>query len=87
RPARDGVKADDRPRKLTWRENQELAALPARIEALEEEQAALHARLADPALYRQAGGEVPALQARLAALATELSDTYARWEDLEGRRG
>ncbi len=79
--------ADDKPRKLTWKENQELAALPARIEALEGEQAALHARLADPDLYRQAGGEVPALQARLAALAAALAAAYARWEELEGRRG
>ncbi|MBK8167795.1 MAG: ATP-binding cassette domain-containing protein [bacterium] len=86
RPARDAA-GDDKPRKLTWKEGQELAALPARIEELEGEQAALHARLADPAQYRQAGGEVPALQARLAALETELGAAYARWEELEGRRG
>ena len=83
----DGAGDPDRPRKLTWKEGQELAALPARIEELEAEQAALHARLADPALYREAGGEVPALQARLAELEAGLAAVYARWEELEGRRG
>jgi ABC transport system ATP-binding/permease protein len=77
----------DQPRKLTWKENQELTALPARIEQLETEQAGLHARLADPALYREAGAEVPALQARLAELEAELAVVYARWEELESRRG
>ena len=81
------VGGEDKPRKLTWKENQELQALPARIEALETEQAALHARLADPALYRDAGGEVPGLQARLAELEAELGGVYARWEELEERKG
>jgi ATP-binding cassette subfamily F protein uup len=75
-----------RARKLTWKENQELTALPVKIEDLENEQAAIHGRLADPLLYRDAGGEVPDLQRRLAAIGAELAGLYARWEDLEGRR-
>ena len=82
RPAAD----DGRARRLSWKENQELTALPPRIEALEAEQAAIHGRLADPVLYRDAGGEVPELQRRLAAVGTELEGLYARWEDLEARR-
>ncbi|MBK7670619.1 MAG: ATP-binding cassette domain-containing protein [bacterium] len=83
----EAAPAGDKPRKLTWKENQELAGLPAKIEAMEAELAALHGRLADPALYREAGGEVPGLQARLGELAGELATVYARWEDLESRQG
>jgi len=76
--------AKERPRKLTFKENQELAALPERIAALEEEQASLHATLADPAFYRDAGAEVARLNARLAELEGELEEAYGRWEELEG---
>ncbi|MBK7771179.1 MAG: ATP-binding cassette domain-containing protein [bacterium] len=86
-PRPEAAGAADKPRKLTWKENQELAGLPAKIEAMEAELAALHGRLADPALYREAGGEVPGLQARLGELAGELATVYARWEDLESRQG
>ena len=47
-----------RPRKLTFKERQELEALPTRIDALENEQAALHEKLADPAFYREQGDAV-----------------------------
>ncbi|MBK7048174.1 MAG: ATP-binding cassette domain-containing protein [bacterium] len=82
----EAASAGDKPRKLTWKENQELAGLPAKIEAMEAELAALHGRLADPALYREAGGEVPGLQARLGELAGTLATVYARWEELESRQ-
>jgi ATP-binding cassette subfamily F protein uup len=79
--------AADRPRKRSYKESQELAALPARIEALETEQAEVSARLADPRLYQDAPDEVPALTARLAAIEGELPGLYARWEELEGLAG
>jgi ATP-binding cassette subfamily F protein uup len=79
--------ADDKARKLSWKESQELLALPARIEELEGEQAVIHARLADPALYREAGDEVPRLQGRLAEIEAALAIVFARWEELEGRKG
>ncbi|MHB8078622.1 MAG: ATP-binding cassette domain-containing protein [Candidatus Krumholzibacteriia bacterium] len=75
--------AADRPRRLTFRERRELAELPAAIERLEAEQTAVHARLADPELYRSAAGEVPRLRARLAAAEAALAAAYARWEELE----
>ncbi|MEY6431610.1 ATP-binding cassette domain-containing protein [Thioalkalicoccus limnaeus] len=71
--------------RLTYKEGRELAALPARIEALETEQAALQGRLADPAVYQQGGEAIVELNERLATLETELSEAYARWEDLEAR--
>ena len=72
-------------RKLSYKEQRELEALPGRIEALEAEQAALAARLADPGLYAAVGGaEFQALQARHAALDEELLAALERWEALGG---
>ncbi len=71
------------PAKLSYKNQRELAALPAQIEALEAEQADLHARMADPAFYQQAGGGIAVARERLAALETELEAAYARWEALE----
>ncbi len=89
--SRSGVPAAKpaaRPResvKLSYREAQELAALPERIGALEAEQAAITARLSDVALYRDAPDEGRRLQARVAALEAELKAALSRWEELENR--
>jgi len=71
--------------KLGFKEERELAGLPARLEALEREQAEIAGRLADPALYRDRPGEVKALQARHAAIEAELAQLLARWEVLEAK--
>ncbi len=71
------------PRKLTFKEQRELEALPGLIENLEEEKHNLFAALADPELYKTAGQEVAHLQARLDELEAELELAYARWEFLE----
>lgn len=73
----------DKARKLTFKEGKELEGLPARIAALEGEEAALHAKLADPDFYKSAGNAVTTVNERLAALAIELEKVYARWEELE----
>ncbi len=73
----------DRARKLSFNEQRELSSLPAQIETLEQETAALRERFADPALYRENASEVKAVQDRLAAVDTELAAAYARWEALE----
>jgi ATP-binding cassette subfamily F protein uup len=74
-----------RPRRsrLSFKESQELAALPDRITALETEQKTIGERLADPALYRERGSEVGVLQARFDAIERELLDLLARWEALD----
>lgn len=82
-PRRSGERAT----KLSFNEKRELEGLPARIEALEAEQQALHARLADPALYSTAPQEVAQCKARLAALETEIEGAMLRWEALESRAG
>ena len=82
-PAETPRPVKERPRKLTFKENQELAALPERIAALETEQSEILATLADPEFYKSAGAEVARLNARLPQLETELTAAYARWEELE----
>jgi ATP-binding cassette subfamily F protein uup len=71
--------------KLGFKEQRELDALPARIEALEAEQRALEQRLADPALYTAAAQEQAAVQARFAQIETELMAALERWEELGSR--
>jgi ABC transport system ATP-binding/permease protein len=77
----------EKPRKLTFKEERELEALPEQIAALEAEQAALHVRLADPEFYKRAGGEITTINDRLAALEAELEQVYTRWEELESVKG
>ena len=72
-----------RARKLSFAEAKELEALPARIEALEREQADIGRRLADTALYRDQPLEVQGLNQRYAAIGRELATCMARWEALE----
>ncbi len=69
--------------KLSYKESRELEALPARIEALEQEQAAIAERLMDPDLYKSAPGEVSGLQSRSGEIELELERLLVRWEALE----
>jgi ATP-binding cassette subfamily F protein uup len=84
-PARTDNQRDERTRKLSYREQRELEALPSVIEALEAEQAQLHAATSDPAFYQQAGDKIAASVGRLEEVDRELTDCYARWEELEAR--
>jgi len=74
-----------RPQKrrgLGFKEKQELAELPGRIDATEQERERLYASLSDPVLLRD-GAAVARARARLAAIDTELSELTSRWEALE----
>ncbi len=73
----------ERRRKRSYKEQRELEALPQRIETLEHEQAEIHTRLSDAALYRGGGAEVAPLQQRLHDIERELVQAYERWEVLE----
>jgi ABC transport system ATP-binding/permease protein len=79
---RDERRAGERKRRLTFKEQGELAALPDRIDALERERERLYASLADPAVLRD-GAAVSAAKSRLAELDTELPALLERWEALE----
>ncbi len=72
-----------RAAKLSYKETQELNALPARIEALEREQAEVERKLADPGLYRSDPEEVKRTRARYAQIEEELMQALERWTMLE----
>ena len=85
--AEKGKPVRERSKKLSFKEERELEALPERIAALEREQEELHTRLADPEFYRSAGGEVIVVNGRLAELERELEAAFARWDELETAKG
>jgi ATP-binding cassette subfamily F protein uup len=76
-----------KPARLGFRERQELDALPARIEALEAELAALERDAGQADFYQRDGEAIAAAMTRMETLRTEVENAYARWEDLAGRDG
>ncbi|MBQ1782048.1 MAG: ATP-binding cassette domain-containing protein [Gammaproteobacteria bacterium] len=72
-------------RKLSYKEQRELAELPEKIAALETEQAQLQTQAGDGAFYQQPRAEVDKVLARLAALEEEILLALERWEELEQR--
>ncbi len=83
RPPDKGDTKSDRPRRLKFKEQQELAALPEQIEKLDQTIADLHDQMAAPEFYQQPGEAIAAQQANLKQLERQLADAYARWEELE----
>ncbi len=73
----------ERPKKLSYKEQQELEKLPQQIESLDLELAELQQQMANPAVYRQGGAEIATLKGRLAELEAALEQSYARWEALD----
>jgi ATP-binding cassette subfamily F protein uup len=73
-----------RPRKLSYKDQRELDALPERIEVLEAEQTELQARTVEPDFYRNDADTVAAAMRRLADIEAELERAYERWAELEG---
>ena len=71
--------------KLSFKEQRELDALPARIEALEAEQRTLGEQLGGTALYAEAPQRVAEVQARYARIEEELMAALERWEALGNR--
>ncbi|MEY3201109.1 MAG: hypothetical protein RIR70_659, partial [Pseudomonadota bacterium] len=74
-----------KPTKLSFNEKRELESLPTRIAALEEEQMALEVQLADPTTYRERAGDVAKMNARVAAISSELEGLMERWVELESK--
>ncbi len=84
-PPRKAIASADATRRLSFKEKQELADLPQRIEQLETQIAALHEAMAQADFYRQDGQEIARRQTQLSELETQLAAAYARWESLEER--
>ncbi|SAK59836.1 ATP-binding cassette domain-containing protein [Caballeronia ptereochthonis] len=73
--------------KLSFKEQRELEALPARIAELEEEQKAIGAQLEDGSIFAKDAKEGARLSERHAAIEEELLFALERWEELEAKRG
>ena len=73
------------PRKLSYKEQRELEALPARIAALESEQTLIAERLAASEVYINEPASVTGLHARHRVIEDELMQALERWELLGSR--
>src|SRR5450631_14002 len=80
-PARESAAA--KSRKLSYKDQRELDAMPAAIQLLEVEQAKLAAAIGDPELFRRDPAAANAAVQRLQALQQELESAFTRWEVLE----
>jgi len=69
-------------RKLSYKEQRELEALPGQIAELEAEQASLQAQLNGSELYAQGAARIAEVTARVAAIDDELLALMERWEAL-----
>jgi len=74
-------------KKRSFKEQRELESLPALIETLESEIAALHAAMAGSDYFRQPGEVLARDQARLRDLEARLAAAFTRWEALEADAG
>jgi ATP-binding cassette subfamily F protein uup len=72
-----------KPRKLSYKDQRELDAMPAAIQLLEAEQAQLSASIGDPDFFRRDPAAAGAAVRRLQSVQQELEAAFARWEALE----
>lgn len=72
-------------KKLSNKEQRELDELPKQIAALETEQQAISAQLADPDLYKRKAAEVKRLRERFAEIDELLMGALEKWEVIEAR--
>jgi ATP-binding cassette subfamily F protein uup len=70
-------------RKLSYKEKQEINALPDSIEKMESQLQKLHEAMADPAFYKKNQTEIAATGAKADELQKLLDNAYARWQELE----
>ena len=77
------AKRGNNNRRLSYKEQRELEALPGKIESLEAEQAELHAVLSNPAFYQPPHDKIAVTMERLKGVTDELEACYARWQSLE----
>jgi ABC transport system ATP-binding/permease protein len=81
-----GAARTARRTKLSYKDQRELDLLPAEIEALEVQKAALAARMAEPDFYSQPPHTVQAALAEFADMESRLEARVERWGELEALR-
>jgi ATP-binding cassette subfamily F protein uup len=70
-------------RRLSYKEQRELAALPSQLEELEATKAELQAQISDPNFYSQPHTEVASQLERLAGIEAKIDAAFERWSQLE----
>ena len=71
-------------KKLSYKDQRELDALPLRIDELETEQKSLEETIASPDFYGSEHGKVEATLERLRVVQLDLEAVFERWTELEG---
>jgi ATP-binding cassette subfamily F protein uup len=71
-------------KKLSFKEQKELAELPKKIELLENEQTEINTQMGNADFYQQAQEKITEKLERLKKVEAELAEAYKRWGDLEG---
>jgi ATP-binding cassette subfamily F protein uup len=70
-------------RKLSYKDQRELEALPAKLEQLEQRKARLTAETADASFYSRPHAEVAARLQELTTLEAQIEAAFTRWAELE----
>ncbi|ABR89274.1 ATP-binding ABC transporter protein [Janthinobacterium sp. Marseille] len=73
-------------KKLSYKEQREMDALPALIAQLEDEQKAITEKLADASLYTKQPDEVKRLNQRFTEIDGLLLEALEKWEEIEARK-
>ena len=81
--ATDNIAGQSKAKKLSYKDQRELDALPAQLEAFEEEVEGLQQLMADSDFYKKDQDEIKKVQQQLAESQEKLSHCYTRWEELE----
>ncbi|HID82019.1 MAG TPA: ATP-binding cassette domain-containing protein [Chromatiales bacterium] len=71
-------------KKLSYKDQRELAEMPGKIETLEQQQETFHALMAAPDFYKRPENEISQAKNDLEKIETELEEIFLRWEELEG---
>jgi ATP-binding cassette subfamily F protein uup len=77
------ARAPAKARRLSYKEQRELEAMPEKIQRLEAEQLELQAAIADPSLFHGNQERGAAALQRSRSLAAEIENAYSRWDELE----
>ena len=76
-------KLANKPRKLSFKEQRELAGIEAQIHGFEAEVARIETLFAQPDFFRTNGAQATQLTIELEAAKDNATKLYARWEELE----
>jgi ATP-binding cassette subfamily F protein uup len=82
-PAANKEQASSKKRRLSYKEQQELASLPGQIEVLEQQQVQLEEEMSAPGFYQSDHEEVQRVLDELTQVQGQLEAAFERWDALE----